>query len=446
MPLKLSRYVVPSPSFRETTEEPSRRLVFSTRSLRTILVTDNLWARLQNGEFESCSREVLSQLSDALILVPAGDDELADVLRVSREAIDTHRTLYECIQPTGFCSLRCNYCGQDHSRSQISLADQNSLVARIHRKLTIGSYDRLQIGWFGGEPLSAMSVVRALSRRLQQTAGECGCQYQAQLTTNGLALTPRLARELVEAYGVTKIEVTRDGAADTHDQRRPMASGRGTYQRIYQNLGDLLKLDLPAQVSVRCNVDRRNADGVPELIDAIAALRPTNRLRLYFAPVHDWGNQASGLSLSPDEFADLEIEWATLMLQSGLSPALLPDAKPIVCMAVNRHSELIDPQGQIYNCTEVSLIPGLGNPNRYARGSLREAGSSARADQLAGFHDDVKDGQFDCSSCAMLPVCGGGCPKQWNDGNKPCPSAKRNLPARLLLAYGASRSLNTGHA
>lgn len=41
-----------------------------------------------------------------------------------------------------------------------------------------------------------------------------------------------------------------------------------------------------------------------------------------------------------------------------------------------------------------------------------------------------------CSNCALLPVCGGYCPKHWIDGNKDvCPSIKHNIKDLLQLKY-----------
>jgi uncharacterized protein len=35
----------------------------------------------------------------------------------------------------------------------------------------------------------------------------------------------------------------------------------------------------------------------------------------------------------------------------------------------------------------------------------------------------------------MLPTCGGGCPKEWSEGRKPCPPTKLNITERMLLTY-----------
>lgn len=38
-----------------------------------------------------------------------------------------------------------------------------------------------------------------------------------------------------------------------------------------------------------------------------------------------------------------------------------------------------------------------------------------------------------------MPVCGGGCPKSWKEGIKPCPSTKFNIKDKLLLHYATNK-------
>ncbi|BDA83875.1 radical SAM/SPASM domain-containing protein [Aureimonas sp. SA4125] len=448
--LRLSRYLAISEPFVQTGEETARRLIFSTRSLQTLLIAGGLWDKLVESDFGAIPADFLSLLRSHLILVDETVDELSTVIRTSRAAIAGTRTLYECIQPTGFCNFGCAYCGQDHAHVRLRPRDQTLLVDRVAKRL--GSirddacrYELLRVGWFGGEPLAAIDIIRKLSRSLQDIARQHGCAYDAHIVTNGFGLVPAIARELVLDLGVTEIELTLDGPAHEHDRRRVTSKQGKTFERIYQNLEGLLALDLPVDVSIRCNVDRYNCHAIPELIDRVAALPSRDRLRLYFAPIHDWGNDASQTAIAVDEYAELEIEWMALMLRKGLAAALIPAAKPIVCMAVNPHAELIDPFGQTFNCTEVSLVPAYGSPNVYARGTLSQERTSQPADMLANFLHKVEDKQFGCANCPMLPVCGGACPKQWESGKAPCPSAKRNISDRLLLAYAASQMTARGH-
>src|SRR6185295_9024932 len=163
------------------------------------------------------------------------------------------------------------------------------------------------------------------------------------------------------------------------------------------------------------------------------------RISFYTAPVHSWGNEAHAMALSPDDFGQYEVGWFARMALRNFEVQLLPGLRPIVCMALKPDAELVDAYGTLFNCTEVSYVPTYGNPNLYAIGSLRARANSVKNNRLNQFNEEVLQGKYQCSECSMLPVCGGGCPKQWQEGHLPCPSAKFNMRERLALAYALDR-------
>jgi uncharacterized protein len=439
--LVLSRYtVVSDPVFEQDTLTTSR-LVLSTRSLRTLVVPNWAWHHVEQGRFGLLPNLMTETLREALILVPEVEDELASVLSVSRKSLASSRTLYECIQPTSACQLGCDYCGQFHRPGLLSEEKQNMLTRRVGGRLSTGKYDSLRIEWFGAEPLIGLRVMRTLTNSLRTVASSNHCSYRAQIVTNGLLLSETVARELVNDLDVEKIEVTLDGPAETHDARRHTKKGSPTFSRIFENVTTIARCeDLRVKIVLRCNVDSRNAAQVPDLIELLARAGIQRRVDLYFAPIHNWSNDADSLSLPADEYARLEVDWFALMSLRGFTPPLMPHPKPIVCMAVNPNAELIDPSGEVFNCTEVSLVPSYGDPNVYSLGNLTESKESKAASGIGRFLEDVEDGKYDCSTCPMLPVCGGACPKQWREGRKPCPSAKRNMKERLVLAFALERT------
>ncbi|MEO1961974.1 MAG: SPASM domain-containing protein, partial [Paracoccus sp. (in: a-proteobacteria)] len=119
---------------------------------------------------------------------------------------------------------------------------------------------------------------------------------------------------------------------------------------------------------------------------------------------------------------------------------LVPKRQPVVCLAVQPDAALVDAHGTLFNCTEVSYVPSYGTPNRFAIGDLTTGERQAEVrDILGSFNDQVEAGAFGCSRCPLLPVCGGACPKEWIEGRAPCPSSKRNIAQRLLLAAAFER-------
>jgi len=396
------------------------------------MIAEDAWVALKAGQIGALSQTATEELARAEVLVPAHEDEVKTVVDRNRAAISSNDELYQVIQPTASCQLACSYCGQEHHAQSLSTADQSSFIARVREKIAGGEYRRLRVGWFGGEPLSGLQVLRSMSVRLQECARESGCSYSSKIVTNGVALTESVAKELVDEHRVQEIEVTLDGLAADHDCRRPTKSGGPSFDRIMANLEALAsRSDLDVHVTVRCNVDKSNADGVSLLIEKIATLG--SRLSFYVAPVHSWGNDAHLNALSPEDFGAREIEWLTQMISLGMNPRLLPTVRPIVCMAVQPDAELIDAYGNVFNCTEVSYVPKYQETF-----TIRAAGGEkddSRWRILGSFNDKILAGKYPCSECAMLPVCGGRCPKQWAEGVAPCPSAKFNIGDRLRLFH-----------
>jgi uncharacterized protein len=434
-----SRYVVASPAL-SLDGAAGVTVVFSTRSQRAVVMARSLWQAVEERRFSDLPAAVRDELADADVLVPEGTDELALVLAESRRAAAASTTLYECLQPSAACNLGCGYCGQAHRRRTLDAEAQAAIAARVDKKLASERYRLLRIGWFGAEPLAGLDTIRSLTAQLRKTAARHRCAYDAHMVTNGFSLSPAVADELVDGLGVSEVEITLDGPPETHDRRRATKAGRPTFDRILKNLIYLAgRAPREVRVVVRCNVDRSNAADVPALIELLARHELGSRVDLYFAPIHDWSNGADEAALDAAEYAHEEIEWLAHAARRGFRPALLPAAKPVVCMAVNPHAELIDPYGQVFNCSEAPLVPAYGHPNSYALETLDGPRSSPAAERLAHFWDDVADGRFGCSRCPMLPVCGGACPKQWHEGRAPCPSAKKNLGERLMLALALSQ-------
>lgn len=440
MNLMLSRYHVVSRAVGDGRSDASTRILFSTRTGRLWVVSELDWEILRDGQFHRLPPTLLDGLVSSELLVPMASDELATVVARNRQSIADDTTLSMVIQPTAHCQLGCSYCGQSHSSTWMTSAQQALFCGRVSQKLSAKSFRHLEIGWFGAEPLSGIGVMRAMSPELVKVAARHGCTYGAFIVTNGLALTPSVATQLVRECAVHRITITLDGVAEYHDSRRHLKDGRPTFQRIFANLVALAqRSDLQVQIDVRSNVDRFNFGGISPLLRLFVDHGIHQRINYYVEPIHSWGNDAHTRSLGPEEFAELEVGWLAEMMSLGFRVGVLPGLVPIVCLAVRPDAEVVDATGTLFNCTEVSYVPAYGVPNRFAIGSLDAGEVAERRETLGAFHDRVLRGEVPCVSCRMLPVCGGACPKAWLEGHAPCPSAKTNIETRLLLAYATAR-------
>jgi uncharacterized protein len=442
MDIQLSRYHVVTQPFFDEVAAQFKQVLFATRTANVRVIDDSSWDLLESGAYDQLPKEMLLDLVDMELLVPADEDELTTILDRNDAATRDDDTLFFSIQPTAMCQLGCHYCGQEHRNKDMSEADQQRLLQRARTKLSTGAFRAFEIGWFGAEPLIGLPVMRNLAPQFQALAEEFGCRYGSKIVTNGLALTDKVATELFYDLGVRTVEITLDGLAEFHDVRRMQKSGSPTFDKIFANVISLARRsDLSdIHIIIRCNVDAQNYESVSLLMLKLVEEGVQERIQFYAAPIHSWGNDAHKRSLTPEEFAAWEIKWLSEKVQLGFPTSFIPSRKAITCMATRPHAELIDADGLVYNCTEVSYVPTYGTPNEYALENLSGQQMSGTRDRLGNFNDRVRRGEYKCPTCPMLPVCGGSCPKAWQEGLlEPCPSAKHNIEQRLLLSYAVSR-------
>ncbi|MDH6056103.1 radical SAM/SPASM domain-containing protein [Umezakia ovalisporum] len=440
MNMKLSDYHVITEPFFDQIEERVKRVIFATRTANVRIIDEHTWTILADEKFDELAADILVDFGEIKLIVPTEENELATILAENHAAGTNDDDLYLVVQPTAFCQLGCHYCGQQHTSKMMSYQEQQQFLQRVTKKLQSQKFKSISIGWFGGEPLVGLPVMRTLTPKLQSLAGDFGCSYNAKIVTNGLALTEHIATELVQELGVSFIEVTLDGIAAYHNARRMQKNGLPTFDKIFANVIALAhRTDLNVKIVIRCNVDHENYESVSLLLQQLAEAGIQDKIGFYTAPIHSWGNDAHHGSLTKQEFAAWEITWLGEMIELGFAPGLLPQRKPLVCMAVMPEAELVDAYGNIFNCTEVPYVPTYGTPNEYAIDHLAGKQMPGQRHTLGEFNQRVSQGQYLCSTCPMLPVCGGGCPKSWLEEIPPCPSAKYNIEQRLLLTYALSR-------
>lgn len=438
-------YLVATRPFIQEGESEHCVIVFATRSGSVYRMPLQIWEALSRDDLSGLSEKELAELRRVEILVPLSENELHEIISRNRAAIQDNEHLNYVVQPTAKCQLGCAYCGQHHSARRLTSEDEVAIVRDVTQRLSQRRFNELNLCWFGGEPLVGLSNIRTLTPQLQRAADSAGCEYRASVITNGLAMTADVGKELVDELYVCSITVSLDGTERFHDLRRPTKTGHGTFNKIIRNIAHLVETigNRPIEIKIRCNVDRENAVDVVPLLHQLHRLGIHERIRFYVSPIHAWGNDAHLRSLDPAEFAKMEISWFWEMSKLGFTVGLIPSLQKVVCLAVQPTGVLVDPFGDLYNCTEVSLVPSYGDPNVYSLGKIMGGETSSKRNRLGDFNEKVEAGLYDCSSCRMLPVCGGACPKEWIEGRKPCPSAKINIEDRLLLSAALHRISNS---
>ncbi len=174
--------------------------------------------------------------------------------------------------PTYQCNLRCSYCFQDHMRTNPAFAHllrvmTPETVTRIFDAFPAleaeheiePSTDMLRsIGFFGGEPLLAMS--RSI---VEMIINEALLRGRATFYAVSNATELEAYDDLLGPGLLSSLQITLDGPPDEHDQRRIYADGSGSFSKIAGNIDRALERQV--HVSVRLNVDRNNIADLPRL-------------------------------------------------------------------------------------------------------------------------------------------------------------------------------------
>ncbi|MCF0064404.1 SPASM domain-containing protein [Dyadobacter chenwenxiniae] len=437
---KLSHYTVVTDTLENDQGTINKRMMLATRTARVMVINNNLYDKLLRGAWDEVPSETFSKLLDMESVVPISDNELQTVIGRNQSQIHDSHTLNHVIQPTAMCQLGCGYCGQSHTKNYLDKSAGDRILERIEGKFVNKEYRHVSISWFGSEPLVGLSQIRELTPKLKEMAARHACTYSSLVVTNGLSLKEHIFLELVKKHNVTKIEVTLDGTAEYHDARRHTKAGLSTFDLILKNLLVIFNRpdfkELGCSISIRCNVDGRNEAGVVPLIKLLASYNLQDKIEyFYVARIHSWGNEAHLLSHEKEDFAKKEIDWILTQYQHGFRPGLLPGLHPVVCISVTPDSEVFDAFGNVFDCTETPYVDTYADTD-YVLGNVNNGLSTiSKYRPLLSFNDEVANGEYPCSTCKMLPVCGGGCPKSWREGLIACPTSKFNVKDKLVLSY-----------
>ncbi|MFK7827189.1 MAG: radical SAM protein [Oligoflexales bacterium] len=447
--LRFSKYAIFSPFIDEN--DQGQILVFSSKSGKIVKLSANLYNKIKHlEEIDSggiIPQSIIDSLIENQILVPKDlsfDDEVKTVLRHNRSEIDSSETLYVVIQPNAYCNFGCGYCGQDHVRKALSDEHQDKILNLIITSLKNGSYKNLSIAWFGSEPTIVPKTIMQLSERLITLSKKHGLNYFSKMVTNGFNLTKDLAVSFLNDCMISSFEITLDGPKEIHDSRRYLKNKSATFAKIVENIKTLV--ETKAKVTIRCNVDKRNQGRVIELAKFLKDQNLHKKVSFYNAPVHSWGNDAHQLSAEQQDYAKWEIQSFDQLIHLGFDVRLMPAPNSIPCMGVNKHSILIDPYGNLFGCTEESLVPAYvkNGTNTRSCGSIGKLNKSETIKTIPGrkynnFPQEISQKKWPCHDCHVLPLCGGKCPKEWHEGRAACPPFKYNLPERILLNYARTK-------
>ena len=358
-------------------------------------------------------------------------DELALLKVMSRKINYSFNALKLTICPTIGCNFNCPYCFENHIPSKMSEEVQDNIINFLKKCKNL---KRLNVTWYGGEPLLFPDVIESLSNKIIEFTKEKNINYTSNIVTNGYLLTQEIA-DMLNRVKVSSYQITLDGIGEKHNATRHLINGGPTFDKIVKNLKTI---KINGHISIRHNVYEENKNEVNELQNFVNKIRieSGNNITYYAVPV-------AGNCIAEKRKENVEL----LKEDKKAKLEAIKDAKHFskgdICYCGTQTLEfiVIDTEGRLYKCWEDVDKPERSFGNIKTWNPFNPLYSCENLDILSNYLNTI--GSFDdleCKECVLLPFCKGNCPNKRLYYKKKCPAYKNN-PEILVLEI-AKRYLN----
>ncbi|RNC73271.1 MAG: putative geopeptide radical SAM maturase [Desulfuromonadales bacterium] len=386
----LSRYVKEFPC----PEAPGQVLLFSCRTGAVVRVARTTLEAARAGTLYPAAADALAKHR---FLTPDLAAERAEMLSWFDQLNGERRRAGMVAVLTRRCNLACPYCFEGGQTPEGDMSEETAdlLAAMIMREYLAKGW-RVDLDFYGGEPLLRPDLIRRIATPLQVAGGKL---FHGHLVSNGTLLNRAVMTELA-ALGIESVKVTLDGPPHVHDRYRPYCGGAGSFHDILRGMKEVADL---VTVHVGGNFTRETWHEYPALLDLLLAEGLTqDRLgTVRFTPAVG-GKGGGALPHFAEGCVTCEEPWlaeAELTLREELAKRgfRVPKPGPFSCMIELASDLAVDADGSCYKC------PAFMGHEGYAVGNLRDALWSAPT-----YDYDIWKKE-ECLDCAYLPLCFGGC-------------------------------------
>ncbi len=383
-----------------------------------------------NTDLAEDQQKLKKELVQEMYLIPEDVNEL-DMIRIRNLSSRYDSLFYNLvIMPTLDCNFACKYCYESRDTGYMSEELQKGLISWINKISRMAR--RLQLTWFGGEPLMDFSIVENINSHAKAACAQSGCFFHSDITTNGYLLTDEILSK-VDDLRLTNFQITIDGPPEYHNKYRPLKDGSESFDVILKNVFRLLDRT-KAQVALRINVDKENYSSIPKFLKMIPQKYRTPQLMLAYKDIFSdpEGNKGIEEEITNNRIKSYQImkDLYTHSLQEGFEvfiPAL--KIRDHHCNSGSKNYFIVHPSGDLYRCT-------VEFENGKTVGHLLEDGniiidSYTMAKWLAYTPGDDEK----CAHCKFLPMCQGGCRYNRIVGKNPCSLEATDLDGIIELYY-----------
>ena len=385
-------------------EHQNKKYVSNTYSKAVIVLDEKHYDILKNKKEQQLEEitDDIACLSEQGILVEDDLDEIGLLRYAYEQSKYSPEDMEFVIAPTMQCNFKCSYCFEEHHSGNMSKTIQSKVLKFFEEKISKNNCKRVFFVWFGGEPLLCLDIIEDMTKKIIEICQKYNVKIYINLITNGYLLNKHSIRKL-EVVGVEHIQITVDGIKKTHDQRRMLKNGEGTFDVIYNNLS--LFKNSKITVAVRVNIDSNNLNAYDKVVQLVENLENPN-IVCHPAIVVPTENQEISQRNSCLSRCDMNHYYAGAVGEYYLKRrnSVLKSVTNN-CGAEHFYSYVIDEKGLIYKCW---------NSIGYESQALCSVDDELHKNSsiLSRYWGRDPFTEEECKDCAYIPICAGGCIEQ----------------------------------
>ncbi|MGL6186310.1 MAG: radical SAM protein [Clostridium chrysemydis] len=313
---------------------------------------------LSNKECEiGVNKEYVDSLINLEFIVDINFDERLNLYEKIDNVIETTEKLTVVLLTTTACNFKCAYCYENGiSRSNsFNISDIEEILNILKKHIEIKKTTEIELTLFGGEPTLNWSFTKEFISNFKGLCVDKNIKFKLDIITNGYLLDTDKIKLLLE-NNLSSVQVTLDGIAEVHDNRRALINGNKTFEVIIKNIEKLLYTSIE-KVNIRINYDKSNAGKITELLEYLAGKFNDFKYKIEIS----FGIIDSNLvndnkdNIIKDEKM-LETYYTAFykqVLKMGFNTTKYFETGTI-CMAKRSNSVIISPDKKVYKC--LSLV------------------------------------------------------------------------------------------
>lgn len=257
------------------------------------------------------------------------------------------------------CNARCFYCYQ-YGVTKFNMDDSvsNAVADYIIRKYR---GDKIQISWFGGEPLFNALPIDIISNKLLKA----NVSFNSSMISNGYLFNHETIKQAVDIWKLRKVQITLDGTEKIYNRCKAyIYEDQNPYDRVISNIQELTNNGI--DVALRLNVGSHNVEDLTKLSGILATKFKGNRkIHIYAHLLFE--NVGIKPRMNTEEerkfLYDALYRIEELIDNNGLFKVapLTNEYKLNACMADDYSSLVITPSGNFAKCENIVDINDLGS-------------------------------------------------------------------------------------